>query len=173
MAFKVKLLVLDVDGVLTDGTLYYTAGGEEIKAFNAQDGLGMKLLSKLGVELAVISGRKSAALEKRLKDLGVYHVRLKCTDKVSALEDICADAGVSLSSTAFMGDDLIDLAAMKACGYAVAPENAVGAVQDAAHFVTSRQGGSGAVREACEHLAELLGTSLTDVAISTQKALVQ
>lgn len=173
MAFKVKLLALDVDGVLTDGTLYYTADGEEMKAFNAQDGLGMKLLSKVGVELAVISGRKSAALERRLKDLGIYHVRLKCTDKVAALEDICADTGADLASTAFMGDDLIDLAAMKACGYAIAPANAVGAVQDVADFVTGREGGAGAVREACEHLAELLGTSLTDMAISTQKALVQ
>lgn len=169
----IKLLALDVDGVLTDGTLLYTADGEEIKAFHAQDGLGMKLLTKLGVELAVISGRKSAPLERRLDDLGIYHRRLKCADKVSALEDICDDLSITLSDVVFMGDDLIDLAAMRASGYSVAPSNAVDAVKEVADHVTSRPGGQGAVRETCDHLADRMGTSLLDVAEGIKKALVQ
>jgi len=169
----IKLLALDVDGVLTDGTLLYTAAGEEVKAFHAQDGLGMKLLTKLGVELAVISGRKSAPLERRLDDLGIYHRRLKCADKVSALVDICDDLEITLSEVAFMGDDLIDLSAMEASGYSIAPENAVESVKEIADHVTTRSGGQGAVREACEHVAKHMGTSLSDVALGIKKALVQ
>ena len=110
----IKLLALDVDGVLTDGTILYTSNGEDIKAFHAHDGLGLKLLNKLGVEIAVISGRQSAPLTKRLDDLGIYHRRLNCKDKVAALEDICDELGITLKGVAFMGDDLVDLAAMQA-----------------------------------------------------------
>lgn len=169
----VKLLALDVDGVLTDGTLMYTANGEEIKCFHAQDGLGLKLLNKLGVELAVISGRESAPLIRRLDDLGISHRRLKCADKVAALEDICKELEIALSDVAFMGDDLIDLEAMKACGYAVAPANAVDAIKDIAHYVSAKDGGHGAVREACEHLAKTMGLSLEDAAAGVKKVLVQ
>ncbi|MFC3051673.1 KdsC family phosphatase [Kordiimonas pumila] len=169
----IKLLALDVDGVLTDGTLYYTAAGEEMKAFNAQDGMGMKLLSRLGVQVAVISGRKSAALERRLDDLGVYHRRLACGDKIKGLEDICADMGVTLAEVAFMGDDLNDLPVMQVCGYKIAPVNAVTAVIKSADFVTARDGGRGAVREACDHLAGQLGLSLETAASGVTTVLVQ
>jgi len=169
----VKLFVLDVDGVMTDGGILYTAHGEEQKRFHAHDGLGLKLLGKLGVALAVISGRESAPLVKRLDDLGIYHRRLKCGDKVSALTDICDELDVSFEETAFMGDDLIDLAVMKACGYALAPSNAVFAVKEVADWISVKEGGHGAVREACEHLAEKMGTSLVEVAPSVTKVLVQ
>ena len=112
----VKLFALDVDGVLTDGSIIYSAEGEEFKLFHAHDGLGLKLLNKLGVELAVISGRESAPLHKRLDDLGIYYRRLNCKNKVEALTEICSELKISLGEVAFMGDDLIDLAAMSNAG---------------------------------------------------------
>ncbi|MBL4837983.1 MAG: HAD hydrolase family protein [Kordiimonadaceae bacterium] len=166
----IKLLALDVDGVMTDGTILYTGAGEDIKAFHAHDGLGLKLLNKLGIELAVISGRTSAPLTKRLDDLGIYHRRLKCSDKITALNDICGDLGITLDEVAFMGDDLIDLAAMDACAYGLAPANAVAEVKAAADWVSERAGGHGAVRDACEHLAEKMGTRLADALAGTKVA---
>lgn len=160
---SIRLLVLDVDGVMTDGTILYTAEGEEMKAFNAQDGLGLKLLGKAGVEIAVISGRESAPLVRRLDDLGIFHRHLKCADKVAALTSICADVGCGPEDAAFMGDDLIDLKAMMAAGYALAPANAVDDVKAVANHVTTRAGGQGAVREACEHIAATLDISLADI----------
>ena len=159
----VRLLALDVDGVLTDGTLHYTENGEEMKAFHAHDGLGLKLLQKLGVEVAVISGRKSAALEKRLDDLGITHRRLRCADKITALAELAAELALPLSEVAFMGDDLIDLHAMRAAGYALAPANAVEDVKAISDYVSPHGGGRGAVRDACEHIAHKLGTSLLAV----------
>lgn len=170
---SIKLLVLDVDGVMTDGSILYTAGGEEMKCFNAHDGLGMKLLGKLGVALAVISGRESAPLVRRLDDLGIHHRRLKCADKVSALADICDELEIEFNDVAFMGDDLIDLPAMRACGYALAPKNAVDEVKNAADWVSEKEGGDGAVREACDYLAKKMGASLSDAMGNVNKVLVQ
>ncbi len=169
----IKLLVLDVDGVMTDGCIHYTAAGEEVKVFHAHDGLGLKLLNTLGVELAVISGRESAPLTRRLDDLGIQRRRLKCADKISALQEMCDEMGIRLDDVAFMGDDLIDLAAMKASGYALAPANAVRVVKDAADWVSIKEGGHGAVREACEHLAKQMGKSLEEAATYVKKVLVQ
>ena len=156
----IRLLALDVDGVLTDGTLHYGADGEVLKVFHVEDGLGLKLLHRLGIEVAVISGRSSPALAARLDDLGIRRRRLGVSDKVAALRDICDDDGWTLDETAFMGDDLVDLAAMRAAGYAIAPANAVADVRLVADFVTRRSGGQGAVRDACAHLAERAGTTL-------------
>ena len=160
---KIKLLVLDVDGVMTDGTILYTENGEVMKAFNAHDGLGIKYLQKSGVEVAVISGRKSAPLERRLDDLGVRRRRLKCADKATALQDICDDMGITPADCAFMGDDWIDLDVMRTVGYAIAPSNAVAEVLAAADWVSVRSGGAGAVREACEHVAQRNGVNLVDL----------
>jgi 3-deoxy-D-manno-octulosonate 8-phosphate phosphatase (KDO 8-P phosphatase) len=170
---SVRLFALDVDGVLTDGTMLYSADGEVLKAFHAHDGLGLVLLRKLGVEIAVISGRDSAPLNTRLDELGIRHRRLKCSDKVTALKDICDDLDIALSDTAFMGDDLIDLAVMEAAGLAIAPANAVAAAKAAAGYVTEASGGQGAVREACEYLAKGLGGSLEAVARDVKRTLVQ
>ncbi|UTW56860.1 HAD hydrolase family protein [Kordiimonas sp. SCSIO 12610] len=153
---------MDVDGVLTDGTIFYTDLGEELKAFNVQDGLGLKLLGKSGVQLAVISGRESKPLEKRLSDLGITEVWLKCANKVEALKDICQSHRIDRSEVAFMGDDLIDLGVMKYSGYAIAPQNGVAEVKAVANFVTLKEGGKGAVREACEHIAGLAGHRLIE-----------
>lgn len=160
---KIKLLALDVDGVMTDGTILYTENGEQIKAFNAHDGLGIKYLRKSGVEVAVISGRSSKPLEKRLFDLGIRHMRFKCSNKTEALADICEDLGLEMQDCAFMGDDWIDLDVMQKVGYAMAPPNAVAEVRALAAWVSTVAGGSGAVREACEHVAEKNGVRLVDL----------
>ena len=159
---SIRLLALDVDGVMTDGTILYTERGEEMKAFNTHDGLGMKYLRKAGVEIVVISGRQSKALERRLDDLGIRRRRLKCVDKTAALLDICDELGISLDECAFMGDDLIDMDVMRQVGYALAPANAVQEVKDLAGWVADKEGGRGAVREACDHIAGKIGVSLAD-----------
>jgi len=170
---SVRLFALDVDGVLTDGMLYYTSNGEELKAFHAHDGLGLVLLKKLGIEVAVISGRTSGPLNKRLDDLGIFHRRLGCKDKVVALEELCAELDITLADVVFMGDDLIDMAAMEAAAYSVAPANAAEPVRLVADHITKKSGGHGAVREACELLALRMGYNLEAVARGTKKALVQ
>lgn len=159
----IKLLALDVDGVMTDGTILYTERGEEMKAFHAHDGLGMKYLRKAGVEIVVISGRKSKPLERRLDDLGIRRRRLKCADKTSALSDICDELGLELADCAFMGDDWIDMDVMRRVGYAMAPSNAAKDVKEIAHWISEKEGGHGAVREACDHIAEKNGVKLADL----------
>lgn len=158
----IKLLALDVDGVMTDGTILYTEQGEEMKAFNAHDGLGMKYLHKAGVEIVVISGRQSKPLERRLDDLGIRRRRLKCVDKTAALSDICDELDLSLADCAFMGDDLIDMDVMRRVGYAMAPTSAVQEVKDIADWISHARGGRGAVREACDHIASKIGVKLAD-----------
>jgi 3-deoxy-D-manno-octulosonate 8-phosphate phosphatase (KDO 8-P phosphatase) len=156
----IRLLALDVDGVMTDGTIIYSEHGEHLKAFHAQDGMGIKFLRKAGVEIAVISGRNSAPLNTRLDDLGITLRRLKCSNKTLALQELCRDVGCSLDEAAFMGDDLIDFYVMQAAGYCMAPANAVKEIRDIADYVTAASGGHGAVREACEHVADKLGVKL-------------
>jgi len=160
---SIKLLALDVDGVMTDGTILYTENGEEVKAFNAHDGLGMKYLCKAGVEIVVISGRHSKPLERRLDDLGIRRRRLECVDKTVALSDICDELGLSLADCAFMGDDWVDMDVMKQVGYAMAPNNAAQEVKAIADWVATKDGGHGAVREACEHIASEMGIKLADL----------
>ncbi len=159
----IKLLCLDVDGVMTDGTILYTEHGEEIKAFNAHDGLGIKYLRKAGIEVAVISGRGSKPLARRLSDLGIRRARFKCVDKTAALLDICDELGITLEDCAFMGDDWIDIDVMRRVSYAMAPASAVREVKEIAHWVSEKPGGQGAVRDACEHLAEQIGVRLVDL----------
>ena len=151
-AARIRLLVLDVDGVLTDGGLLYGAGGEELKRFHVHDGLAVVAARRLGLEVAVISGRESAALAQRLKELGVTEVQQRVDDKVPALASLTARLGVRPAQVAVMGDDLPDLPLMRLAGLALAPANAVAEVRAAAHWVSRRAGGAGAVREAIEVL---------------------
>lgn len=160
---EIKLLCLDVDGVMTDGTILYTEHGEEIKAFHAHDGLGIKYLRKAGVEVAVISGRRSKPLERRLGDLGIRRARFKCSDKSAALADICDDMGIGFEHCAFMGDDWIDLDVMGRVAYPMASANAASEVKAIAEWISQKTGGHGAVREACEHIAEKMGIKLVDL----------
>lgn len=149
-ARAVRLAVFDVDGVMTDGTLYIGAQGEAFKAFNILDGHGVKMLQSAGVATAILSGRSSEAVSRRAAELGIRHVVQGAEDKVAAFEQMRARLGLEASACAFVGDDLPDLAVMRLCGFAVAVANASEPVKSAAHYVTRAHGGRGAVREFCD-----------------------
>ncbi|NPB07023.1 MAG: HAD hydrolase family protein [Aquificae bacterium] len=156
-ARRVKLLVSDADGVLTDGTLYYGPEGERLKAFSVLDGVGVSLIKSLGIELVVVSGRSSPALKKRLEELGLpYELGVK--DKLKKAEELLAARGLSFESLAALGDDLPDLPLLKRAGFALAVRNAVPEVKKVAHYVTRLEGGKGALREVAELLRVLLAT---------------
>jgi 3-deoxy-D-manno-octulosonate 8-phosphate phosphatase (KDO 8-P phosphatase) len=157
-ARRVRLLVLDVDGVLTDGTLYFSAAGEELKAFNIQDGLGVKMLRGGGVEVAIITGRRSAALERRAENLGIARVLQGIDDKLEAFAGMTGELGLTAEQTSCVGDDLPDLPLLRRCGLAVSVPQAPPRVRDAAHYVTQASGGRGAVREVCELILQAQGT---------------
>lgn len=151
-ASRIRLLVLDVDGVLTDGGLFYGASGEETKRFHVHDGLALVAARKAGLQIAVLSSRASAAVTRRMTELGVSEVHQGVGDKADALAVLCERLGIPTSAVAMMGDDLPDLAAMGRVGFALAPANAVAEVKRAAQWVARRRGGDGAVREAVEML---------------------
>ena len=161
---KIKLAVFDVDGVLTDGTISYTADGETLKTFHAHDGFGLNLLMKAGIAVGVISGRESAPLERRMADLNIRRLYMGCRDKVAALEEMCRDIDCDLSEIAYMGDDLIDYKAMQAVGMKLAPANAVADIKTIADHITQASGGAGAVREAAEYLLLRAGIKPLDIA---------
>ncbi|NNM62160.1 MAG: HAD hydrolase family protein [Steroidobacteraceae bacterium] len=147
---KIELLVLDVDGVLTDGSLYFGARGEVLKVFHVQDGHGIKLLQASGVAVAVISGRRSPAVTRRMRELGLRHVVQGCADKAAALASIGAKLGVAPTSAACLVDDTPDLPLMASVGFAAAVADAHPIVRAAAHWVAAANGGRGAVRELCD-----------------------
>lgn len=149
---RIRLLGVDVDGVLTDGRLWYGADGELIKAFHVHDGLGLKRLQAAGVEVVVISARRSAMVDRRLDDLGIRTRVQACSDKGAALTVLLAARGLTASQAAFVGDDLPDLLAYAVAGMRIAVANAQAPVRAAADWVTTRCGGDGAVREICEAL---------------------
>lgn len=154
---RVELLLLDVDGVLTDGSIIYSDTGDEIKPFNVKDGLGMRLLMAAGIKIAIITGRKSQALLRRCADLGITHIFDGVKDKESILDGILRQLGIAPENTAFIGDDLPDLKLMKRVGCAVAVADANKIVQDRADMVTAAGGGKGAVRELCETILKANG----------------
>jgi 3-deoxy-D-manno-octulosonate 8-phosphate phosphatase (KDO 8-P phosphatase) len=158
-ARAVRLAIFDVDGVMTDGTLYLGANGEAFKAFNILDGHGVKMLQSAGVACAILSGRASEAVTRRAFELAVKHVVQGSSDKVADFERLISGLGMQPGDCAFVGDDLPDLAVMKRCGLAVAVANAVSAVKEAAHYVTRASGGRGAVREFCELVLEARGAA--------------
>jgi 3-deoxy-D-manno-octulosonate 8-phosphate phosphatase (KDO 8-P phosphatase) len=153
----IRLLVLDVDGVLTDGRLYFGARGESLKAFHVHDGYGIAQLQRHGIAVAVISGRRSRAVSARCRELGVRHVHQGVSDKLAVLERLCARLGVPLSACAGVGDDLPDLPVLNAVALPFAVANAHPVVRRAARFVTRLPGGAGAVREVCDALLERRG----------------
>jgi 3-deoxy-D-manno-octulosonate 8-phosphate phosphatase (KDO 8-P phosphatase) len=144
-ARAVRLAIFDVDGVLTDGTLWIGAQGEAFKAFNILDGQGVKMLQAAGVDTAILSGRDSEAVLRRAAELSIRHVVQGASD--AAFEELLAQSGYRAQACSFMGDDLPDLPVLQRCGFAVAVANAVDAVKAAAHYVTQASGGRGAVRE--------------------------
>jgi 3-deoxy-D-manno-octulosonate 8-phosphate phosphatase (KDO 8-P phosphatase) len=151
-ARRTRLLVLDVDGVLTDGVLVYGASGEEIKRFHVRDGLALQQARRAGVEVAIVSGRASAAVTRRMSELGVVEVYQGVGDKEALLRGLLARLGVSAAETAVMGDDLPDLPLMRMAGIAMAPVDAAPEVRQVADWVSRSAGGHGAVREAVEWL---------------------
>lgn len=146
----VRLVAFDVDGVLTDGRIYLSDDGIETKAFHTQDGFGIRKLINANVAVAVISGRRSGAVERRMAELGVRHVVQGCADKVAAVDSILESLGITAPECAYVGDDIPDLPLLEHVGISVAVANAVEAVRERCDYTTSAPGGFGAVREVCE-----------------------
>jgi 3-deoxy-D-manno-octulosonate 8-phosphate phosphatase (KDO 8-P phosphatase) len=149
-ARAVRLMIFDVDGVLTDGTLFYAAGGEELKAFSAHDGHGLKMLAASGVACALLSGRKSAAVTRRATELGIEHVLQGIEDKLPVLQELLTSKNLRIENAGYMGDELVDLPVLTRCGFACAPREAPEAVRSRVHYVPGAAAGRGAVREVCE-----------------------
>ena len=156
-AGSIRLLALDVDGVLTDGSVTYSSDGHELKTFNIKDGLGIKLIQQAGIRTAIITGRQSSCVERRARELGITDLIQGREDKLTALEALCRQLGLSLADCAYMGDDLPDLRAIAAAGLGLTVADAVTAVREAADWCSGLPGGRGAVREACEWLLDLRG----------------
>jgi 3-deoxy-D-manno-octulosonate 8-phosphate phosphatase (KDO 8-P phosphatase) len=151
-ARRIRLLVLDVDGVLTDGRIYMSANGEDLKVFHVRDGSGLVALQRAGVTVAIISGRDSAAVTRRAAELGIAHVHQGVGDKAAELSALMDRLGVSPAETACVGDDTPDLPMLENAGLAVAVADAHGALGPVVHWVTTAPGGRGAVREVCDLL---------------------
>jgi 3-deoxy-D-manno-octulosonate 8-phosphate phosphatase (KDO 8-P phosphatase) len=149
-ARRVRLLSCDVDGVLTDGKIYYAADGSQLKAFSTLDGFGLKMLQESGVTVAWISGSRAPAVTRRAEDLSVAHVVLGADDKVAAWERLRSQLGIDAQDCAHIGDDIPDLPVIMRCGLGVSVPHAPAALRGAAHYVTRADGGAGAVRELCE-----------------------
>jgi 3-deoxy-D-manno-octulosonate 8-phosphate phosphatase (KDO 8-P phosphatase) len=156
-AAGIRACIFDVDGVLTDGTLYISEAGETLKAFHALDGHGLKLLAQGGITPIVITGRDSPAVRRRLKDLGLVHAVFGAHDKLAAAEPLMAQMGLSWPEMAAMGDDWPDLPLLLRAGLAVAPANAHAEVRAVAHHVTTERGGQGAARACCDLLLQACG----------------
>lgn len=163
-ACAVRMMIFDIDGVMTDGALYYTESGEELKAFNALDGHGLKMLRASGVNLAIITGRTSRLVEHRARNLGIEHVMQGAHDKRAALEQLLADTGYTLETCGFMGDDVVDLPCLRRVHFAVAVPAAPALVREHVHYVTTAYGGYGAVREVCEVIMRAQGTLASQLA---------
>ena len=149
-AQKIKLLLLDVDGVLTDGRLYYGNAGEELKAFDIQDGLGIKLLQRGGINVGIITGRSSDLVKRRAKELSIDPVVQGREDKLTALNQLLENMNIDLEEIAFVGDDLPDLAVIRRVGLGITPANGNHILASQALWQTKRSGGNGAVREIAE-----------------------
>jgi len=156
-ASRVRLLILDIDGVLTDGSLYFDAKGETLKVFNVQDGHGIKMAQQGGIEVALVSGRRSDAAFHRARELNINRFYEGVRDKVAILEELLAALNLTAPEVAAVGDDLVDLPLFNRVGLGVAVADAVPEAKAAAHWVTSRPGGKGAVREVCDLILKARG----------------
>ena len=153
----IKLAVFDVDGVLTDGRLYFLEDGSEFKTFNTLDGQGIKMLMATGVTTAIISGRKTPVVERRAKNLGIPHLFQGREDKMVVLDGLLAQLGLSYEQVAYLGDDLPDLPVLRRVGLAVAPANVHRGLQGAVHWTTPSRGGEGAARELADLILQAQG----------------
>jgi 3-deoxy-D-manno-octulosonate 8-phosphate phosphatase (KDO 8-P phosphatase) len=155
---KLRLMIFDVDGVLTDGTLYFGEAGAELKGFNARDGHGLKMLKESGVGVAILSARRSRAVDVRAAELGITLVEQGSADKGAGFERLIGEARVPAAATGYMGDDWVDLPVLVRCGFAVSVPEAPDAVRERVHHVTRTPGGRGAAREVCELIMRAQGT---------------
>ena len=160
----IRLIAFDVDGILTDGGLYLADSGEEFKRFNSLDGHGLKMLKASGVELAIITGRTSRCVELRAKNLGITHLYQGVENKLEVMQTLLDSLKLAPEVAAYMGDDVVDLPVMRRVGLAISVPNAPQVVRDHAHYVSQREGGHGAVREACELIMSAQGTLDTQLA---------
>ena len=151
---QIKLIVLDVDGVLTDGKLYIGSDGEEYKSFHTQDGMGISLAHYSGIKFAIITGRKSMAVSKRAEELKIDFVYQGISEKIKVLEEIIEKTGIQLNEICYVGDDINDLPILRIVGFPCAPRNAVPLVKKTVRFVASSNGGEGAVREIIEEILQ-------------------
>ena len=156
-ANRLKLMVFDVDGVLSDGSLFYTDEGIEMKAFNGFDGHGLRMLQKAGITLAIITGRKARCVEFRMQNLGIDLLYQGIENKLETLQNLLSQLGISADEAGFMGDDVIDLQAMDACGFSAAPADSHELAKHYARVISSKNGGRGAVREVCEFILDAQG----------------
>lgn len=153
-AKKVKLLLLDVDGVLTDGTITYTHEGAEIKSFHTRDGMGIRLLREAGIETGIITARTSEAVTRRARDLSLKHVFQKVENKLALFEQLCRELDIAPAEVAYMGDDWLDLGLLRRVGFSATVADAAFEVREIVHYVAKRNGGQGAVREICDLILE-------------------
>lgn len=156
-AARIRLVIFDVDGVLTDGRLFFDEQGYEYKSFHSRDGLGINLLRQTGVEVAVISGRASQTVAQRMKNLGIVHVFQGQQDKLAAFQALCRDLHLTPEQVAHVGDDLLDLPIMRRVGLSIAVADAHHSILPYAHWRTSNPGGAGAAREVCDLIMEAQG----------------
>jgi len=152
-----KLMAFDVDGVLSEGSLFYTDEGVEMKAFNSLDGLGMNMLQRAGLTVAVITGRKAHCVELRMQNLGIDLLYQGIGDKLAALHELLTKLNLRPEDAGYMGDDIVDIRIMNACGFSAAPADAHFLAKKYARFVASKPGGKGAVREVCELILDAQG----------------
>lgn len=151
-AANVRLMAFDVDGVMTDGRLYFTASGDELKAFHSRDGVGIKMLQSAGIEIAIVTGRTARVVELRAQNLGIARVRQGVDDKLAAMRELARECGVDLNRVGYMGDDIVDLAVLRACGFSASVPDGHPTVRSAVDFVSRAPAGAGAVREVCEFI---------------------
>ena len=156
-ASRIKLMAFDVDGVLSEGSLFYSDEGIEMKAFNSLDGLGMNLLKRAGITLAVITGRNTRNVEARMRHLGIDLLYQGSHDKLATMHELLAKLGLRIDEAGFMGDDIIDLKVMAACGFSAAPADGHDLAKRYARLISSKDGGRGAVREVCEFILAAQG----------------
>ena len=154
---RIKLVILDVDGTLTDGSILYDAQGGEIKRFNAKDGLGIKMAIEAGLQLAILTGRQSPILHRRVKELGIHHLRENVQIKYPVLMQMIAELGLTADEVGYIGDDLNDLQCMQAVGLSACPADAAQDIRNACDYVAAAHGGDGAVREVLERLLRAQG----------------
>jgi len=156
-ASRLKLMAFDVDGVLSEGSLFYTDEGIEMKAFSSLDGLGMHMLQDAGITVAIITGRKARCVELRMQNLGIEILYQGITDKLKTLHELLGKLGISADEAGYMGDDIVDIRIMDACGFSASPADCEERVKPYARMLSSKIGGRGAVREVCEFILESQG----------------